>query len=153
MEGGPGYDDPDVEEAWCEERRREIVDYLEKQQLVHGRIGDWPAWHVAPVVSVWAIESSTTRGTMGWWVICGDLPTDYLSAGAAHDPREAIRAFADRWRSAAEDMRSGRASPLVNIGSTADERQSIAPMLMSRSKLLAEWAERDELWDDLLDED
>ncbi|MBL0041714.1 MAG: DUF4826 family protein [Xanthomonadales bacterium] len=51
------YDDPELEERWCMDRRQEVESYLSKEQVPHGRIGEWPAWHVAPYVSIWAIES------------------------------------------------------------------------------------------------
>src|SRR6266446_5228772 len=53
----PDYDDPAVEERWCNEQRVNVTNYLSSQKVKHGRIGDWPAWHVAPYVSIWAIES------------------------------------------------------------------------------------------------
>ena len=52
----PDYEDPAFEEQWCEARRAEVAAYLEREGVVHGRmhgrIGEWPAWHVAPYVSV-----------------------------------------------------------------------------------------------------
>jgi hypothetical protein len=74
------YDDPEVEERWCEQQRVAVNEYLQSQGVKHGRVGDWPAWHVAPYVSIWAIESVNRPEWIGWWVICGDLPTDYISA-------------------------------------------------------------------------
>ena len=53
----PDYDDPVVEERWCNEQRANVVKYLRSQKVEHGSIGDWPAWHVAPYVSIWAVES------------------------------------------------------------------------------------------------
>ena len=152
MGNGPDYDDPDVEDAWCEERQREVTDYLAAQAVAHGRVGEWPAWHVAPVVSIWAIESAMTPGAMGQWVICGDLPTDYIAADGVSDPREAVRAFAERWRTAAQAMRDGKPGP-VKIGNSDEERRSLAPLLESRARLLGQWTERDDLWEDLFDED
>lgn len=69
------YDDPAVDEAWCADQRQVVADYLSSQNVTHGRIGEWPAWHVAPYVSMWAIESLSRPNDIGWWVICGDLPT------------------------------------------------------------------------------
>lgn len=48
-------DDSAMEEQWCAERRAQITSYLQSQGLDHGRVGEWPAWHVAPYVSIWAI--------------------------------------------------------------------------------------------------
>ncbi len=68
------------EERWCQERRAQVAEYLRREGVRHGRIGEWRAWHVAPYVSVWAIESATLPESVGWWVICGDGPTDYRHA-------------------------------------------------------------------------
>ena len=88
----PNYDDPAIEERWCEERRKEVTDYLDRQKVEYKEVGEWPAWHVPPYVSIWAIESAQKPGLVGWWVVCGDLPTDYISADTIKHPREAMRA-------------------------------------------------------------
>ena len=80
------YDDPVVEEKWCSERREQVAQYLLRENVTYGQIGEWPAWHVAPFVSIWAIESAASNNRLGWWVICGDLPTDYVSAAELKSP-------------------------------------------------------------------
>ena len=149
----PDYDDRKVEEAWCNDRRAEISAYLVAQRVPHGDVGDWPAWHLAPYVSVWAIESAVEPGSLGWWVISGDLPTDYASSRGLPSPREALRGFAARWQAAAVLMARGEAHPEVRIGSRAEERKLLAPLLRERAELLARWAEDDELWDGLWDDE
>jgi hypothetical protein len=144
----PDYDDPNVEDAWCIERRAEVVAYLVAQRVPHGEVGDWPAWHLAPYVSVWAIESAVGPGSMGWWVISGDLPPDYASSDGLPDPREALRGFAAHWEAAAVVMARGEAHPEVRIGRSAEERKSLAPLLQRRAELLARWVAADELWDE-----
>lgn len=62
MQGEPDYDDPALEERWCMARRDEVGEYLQRQGLSHGEIGEWPAWHVAPISSIWAIESLKAPG-------------------------------------------------------------------------------------------
>jgi hypothetical protein len=44
------YEDPEIEEKWCAERRSEVVSYLISERVEHGEIGEWPAWHLAPYV-------------------------------------------------------------------------------------------------------
>jgi Domain of unknown function (DUF4826) len=89
----PDYDEPAVEERWCREQRANVARYLRSQKVRHGRIGDWPAWHVAPYVSVWAIESVVQPEWIGWWVISGDLPTDYVSSRDVSPPQHPRRQF------------------------------------------------------------
>ena len=64
------------EETWCAERRNDAVQYLRNQRLDHGAVGEVPAWFAVPYISIWAIESRKVPGSVGWWVISGDLPTD-----------------------------------------------------------------------------
>ncbi|MEW6745775.1 MAG: DUF4826 family protein [Planctomycetota bacterium] len=51
----PDDGDPEIEERWCAEMRGNVARYLAREQVPHGQIGEWPAWHVAPYVSVWAL--------------------------------------------------------------------------------------------------
>jgi hypothetical protein len=104
------------ENIWCEERRKVVLEYLAHQHLKFGAIGEWPAWHISPYVSVWAIESIIHPGDVGWWVICGDLPTDYLSAMNVSTPRAAMAAFAERWSTLSDLMERGQRHPDMTIG-------------------------------------
>jgi hypothetical protein len=143
----PDYDDAAVEEQWCEERRADVTAYLQRQGVEHGRVGEWPAWHVAPYVSVWAIESKKSPGWVGWWVTCGDLPTDYVSTKGIRHPREAIRSIAEEWREQARLMASGKVHPDIRIGRPQDW-PSLAPWLEARASILLEWANDDSVWED-----
>jgi hypothetical protein len=48
----------ETEEKWCFSRLEDVQNYLEREGVKHGRVGEWPAWHLQPYVSVWAIESA-----------------------------------------------------------------------------------------------
>lgn len=144
------YDNPDVEEFWCEKQRQVVADYLQSQGVEHGRIGDWPAWHIAPCVSIWAIESLARPEWIGWWVIAGDLPTDYVSSAACEPPqhpRKAARAIAERWRQAAEAWSEGREHEGFRIAGP-NLHQDLAPLLAKRAEILIEWADDDSMWQD-----
>lgn len=141
----PNYEDPSTNEAWCLERRSAVLNYLSKEKVPHGQIGEWPAWHIAPYVSMWAVESHAKPGALGWWVICGDLPTDFISGLSASDPRAAMRFISARWQEVSDYMLRGEKHPDINIG-TADSWPKIGPLLRSRSSLLAKWAGEDSLW-------
>jgi len=145
----PDYDDPAVEERWCAERRIDVEAYLAREGVEHGEIGEWAAWQVAPHVSVWAIESKRRPGWVGWWVVCGDLPTDYASAGEIKHPREALQAFADRWRDHCESVRAGRKTPEFWIGETGKTPLEDVSLLEARAKVLSEWVQDDSLWEGL----
>ena len=133
------------EEKWCAARRKQVRLYVDGQHLKHGRIGLWPAWHVQPYLSLWAIESAACPDWVGWWVICGDLPTDYVSALRIKHPRTALRAFAKRWEKVADCMHRGRKHPTVRIGERS-EWPNLEPLLRARAKLLVKFADDGEIW-------
>lgn len=139
------WDNPAVEEQWCGERRKDVGEYLAREGLKHGAIGSWPAWHVVPYVSLWAIESLIAPGNVGWWAICGDLPTDYLSAANAKHPRVAMVAFADTWKEVAASMLNGIPHPDMTIG-PPERKSEFASLLGSRSDVLRRFAEDDSFW-------
>jgi Domain of unknown function (DUF4826) len=140
-------DDPEVDARWCAERRDEIARYLRQEGMTHGQIGTDPAWHVAPYVSVWAIESVAAPGNVGWWGISGDLPNDYVSADRVKTPREALRAVASLWQEAAACMSRGEEHPKIRIGSGQRDRE-LAPLLASRAELLLDWVGDADLWEE-----
>lgn len=146
----PDYDDPAVEEKWCADQRTQVAAYLAKEKVVHGEIREWPAWHIAPIVSVWAIESKKSPGWVGWWVISGDLPCDYVSADEIKHPRDAVRAIAESWLEQSELMARGETGANVSIG-PPEEWSSLAPMLSGRASSLLEMVNDDDVWteDDL----
>jgi len=139
------WDDPAVEEGWCRECHLTVAAYLAKEGLNHGEVGSWPAWHVAPYVSIWAVESLLAPGYVGWWAICGDLPTDYLSAATIKHPREAMLAFADTWKEVATSMRKGAPHPHIRIGPSEPNSELIS-LLEKRSDLLRRFAEDASAW-------
>lgn len=141
----PDYDDPAVEERWCEERRAQVVAYLKQQGVKHGRVGEWPAWHIAPYASLWAIESAAQPDWVGWWVVCGDLPTDYISSAKAEHPRDALRAIAQRWVEVSAGMQRGETHPTIKIGHPGDQAE-LAPLLQRRGGILLSWANDDQCW-------
>jgi hypothetical protein len=144
------WDDPGVEEHWCAGCRRTVTEYLAKEGLDHGEVGSWPAWHVVPYVSIWAVESLLAPGYVGWWAICGDLPTDYLSSATIKHPRKAMLAFADTWKEVAEYMHKGMPHPHMSIGPSEPSPELIS-LLEERSDVLRRFAEDDSLWGDEYD--
>ncbi len=139
-----------TEERWCDEQRARVADYLRSERVNHGRIGDWPAWHVAQRVSIWAIESLARPEWIGWWVISGDLPTDYISSADVsppQHPRKAIRVIAERWLKLVQAWEEGREYEGIRIPGPHSHNE-LAPLLESRARLLVEWANDDSLWEE-----
>ena len=144
------YDDPEIEEKWCADQRSVIVAYVKSQNLEHGSIGEWPAWHLPPCVAIWAIESLSSPGWIGWWAISGDLPPDYISSAdiePPQHPRKAMRAISQRWTAQAHAWSNGQDYNGITIGGPLSHEE-LAPMLLSRANLLLEWSQDDSMWEE-----
>lgn len=139
------FDDPAVEERWCNEQRDIVLEYLKGEGVQHGRVGDWPAWHLPPYVAIWAIESLVKPERIGWWVISGDLSTDYISASSIKHPRDAMRAFAEIWGEVSEYLLRGEPHPTIEIGTPSDW-PLLGDLLKRRSRLLAQFSKDDSAW-------
>lgn len=135
------------EERWCADQRDRVIAYLDGQRLVRGEVGEWPAWHVYPHIAVWAIESATRPGWVGWWAISGDCPTDYTTCRADRTPRGAVRDIATRWQEALASWAKGEPAGGWSIG-TPEEQTKLAPQLAARVETLLGWAADDSLWDE-----
>ena len=139
------YDDAQIKKEWCREQRTVISEYLNKEKLKYGSIGEFPSWFVAPYISIWAIHSLLNANSIGWWVIAGDLPTDYISSKNISTPREAIRQFSDNWTELSSLMIQGKNHPSMKIN-TEENRIELAELLEKRSKILHEWYNDEALW-------
>ena len=65
--------------SWCKDQRANVKRYLAQAGVLHGEIGEWPAWHVAPYASIWAVESKKAPGCVGWWVVSQSALVDSLN--------------------------------------------------------------------------
>jgi hypothetical protein len=142
---GDDYDDPKVEARWVSEQREIVERYLEREEVRHGGVGPQPEWFVAPYVAVWRVESRQNPGAVGWWVVSGDLPTDYLSSKDAGDARSALAALAARWQEASVCMLRGEEHPDMRIGNS-ENRRELGELLGARAGIFKEWADDDAMW-------
>ena len=139
------------EASWSNARRLEVASCLQQHGLDNsaGRIGDGPAWFVAPYASVWAVESQQRPEWIGWWVICGDLPSDVLPAHDLATPRDALRAFGKRWLLHAQGLDRGQVP--TAWGHVADtELPKLTAQLKKRGAALLLWADDEASWPDEL---
>ena len=136
-----------ADETWLAEQRKVAVAYLEKQGIAKPELGEDPAFDDSPYVSLWAVRSKKNPDAVGWWVIAGDLPTDYVSASDAREPRGAIAAFARLWEEAAQHMLRGEDHPRFSIG-RPENRRELGDLLRRRGAVLKSYAENESLWEE-----
>lgn len=138
-------DDPRKESEWISKRRTDVLGYLRREGVRHGGLPLKPDWFVAPYISIWRVLSLKAPGRTGWWAICGDVPTDYISSGGLKDARGAMGAFAAHWKEVAGYMLRGEAHPESKTGDPNDWPM-LGDLLKRRAKMLAKWSTDDEIW-------
>jgi hypothetical protein len=135
------------EEHWCADRRAEVVAYLDDESVRSSGVGEWPAWHVVPYVSIWAVGSLAQPGWVGWWAVSGDFPTDYVACSGERHPRQALHDIGRRWQLAAEKWTVGEPVDGFDLRDAAQEPE-LASLLESRAKLFLDLAADESLWAD-----
>lgn len=135
------------EAAWVAEQHTSVADYLKQEGYKHGEIGEWPAWYAQPYIAIFAIESAVEPGYMGWWAICGDLPTDIVTfSEEIDDPRKAMNHFAESWASVADHMLRGEPHPDIKMG-TPQTWPELGKLLKPRALMLRRIVEDDDNFD------
>ena len=133
--GTPNDDDQRNQAAWVAQQHDVVIAYLERTGIQHRDVGEWPAWHITPHLAIWAIESLSAPGRVGWWAISGDVPTDYVTFGDCDHPREVLSHFARGWAELASYMLRGEPHPETIIG-TPDQWPVLGDLLQRRADLL-----------------
>jgi hypothetical protein len=134
-----------AEQAFLQDARKRISEYLAREGVPHGGVPEEPEWFVHPVVAVWAVASGRVQGSVGWFAVAGDLPTDYVSSADVADARAALRAFAHRWAGLARTMRARVSDPDLSAGSPEDWPRT-SELLERGARLLASYAADDGHW-------
>jgi hypothetical protein len=137
------YDD------WVTVERRRVKAYLEGQGISSPNI-EWPAFDVAPHFAVWAVESKSHPGKLGWWAFSGDMPTDYVSEDGNCHPRNALKLLVERWRAYISALNAGSQPEGVTLETGSGASLAVlGDLLEKRVALLVSWLQDDELWKDL----
>lgn len=134
------------DEKWIKDERRKVVDYLAFENCRHAGVSDWPTFHAGMHLALWAVQSTKHAGRIGWWVISGDVPTDYMSSADGEQPQDALRHFAAQWAEMADCMKNGQPHPTVEMGDPK-EWPKMGVMLAEWATILQEYADDEAIWD------
>jgi len=91
--------------------------------------------YLVPYLAVWKIKD--TNNAM-YWVMSGDLPTDYIAESTAATARDAIKHFAMAWQLKAANLRASEGADATSL--------EYAELLESRAEGLHAIQNQDELW-------
>lgn len=125
-------------EAWIKEQFQRANKHLAENGVLFDTIIADESKYLIPYLSVWKIKSTENKR---YWVISGDLPSDFMMADHAKNAREAIRHFSMSWQMKAENIR--RTMP-------NDETQMrFAALLENKAMNLFNVHDSEHLWGDL----
>jgi len=127
-------------QIWLTERRKDIRAYYHRQAIVHGGIPREPMWCQIPFSSVWLVKSIGTPGFHGWYVVCGDHPTDLVGMGTLEGTAEILEYFASKWWRAAQLLLDGEDYPDFHI-ERIEDRPKIGELVKDRSDKFSQLAQ------------
>ncbi|MGI2261538.1 DUF4826 family protein [Shewanella sp. GXUN23E] len=127
-----------MQQQWVREQFQKANKFLAEKGVIPGKVLTDQSRYLVPFVAVWKMEASQPKKHQ-YWVISGDLPTDYVSADVAPTAREAIKHFSLTWQLKAEN--------LIQSGVVRDPTQAkFANLLVARAQSLYKMQEDEKLW-------
>ena len=141
------YADPAVLEAWWTQCREKLGKQLAADGIIHGSFGSEPLSYCPGVACVCSVDLPNQPGTVGWWAICGDMPTAYVSAALIPDPRAFLQAISRRCQDAIDAIERGN-PPIELAGSNPNNWPMIISLLRYQADILTGWAKDDAAWED-----
>ena len=136
--------DPAEEQEWLDEQEQNVLRYLNSENIAAD--GDLQIeWCIAPIVALWRADCGDETQM---WIICGDLPTDFVRDSAIVDGRQAMKALCRRWLEVAGYLLQGAQHPKIQMGSGlgAAEMKELGNLLQRRAMMLQEWTVNDAKW-------
>ena len=86
---------------WAQQQLDEATKYLAKQGIILDTVYNEVSTYVTNQVAIFKIRDKQREQ---YWVIAGDVPTDYAKASLAKDYKEAARHFSLNWQLKAEKL-------------------------------------------------
>ncbi|TCS36452.1 DUF4826 family protein [Reinekea marinisedimentorum] len=132
--------------VWLNDRRSDLILYLQSRGIQHLPVIAEPHWSVIPRSSIWIIQPSASSQPGGWYGIAGDHPTDIVAVnGVSRNPRDILTHFTQKWLAAAETLMNGEDCREFRI-KDADQRETIGELIHDRASRIQRWTEDDYLW-------
>lgn len=123
---------------WVREQFQKANKFLAEKGIIPSKVLEQDSRYLAPYLAIWKLESKQPQKKT-YWVMSGDLPTDYVDVSVAETAREAVRHFSMMWQLKAEN--------LIKSGATKDATQAkFAQLLVARAESLYKIQEDENLW-------
>jgi hypothetical protein len=134
----PAVDQEALRQDWVKTQFQKANRFLAEKGVLPNKVYTEESRYLAPYLAIWKMDSKQpTKQT--FWVMSGDLPTDYVDVKVAKTAREAMRHFSMMWQLKAENLHKS--------GATRDQTQlKFANLLVTRAESLYRMHEDEKLW-------
>lgn len=126
---------PEKRSEWVKEQFRKANKHLAENGVLFESVVTDESRYMAPYIAVWKIKSTDNKY---FWVIAGDLPSDYVLYENAGNAREAIKYFSYSWQM--------KADSILQLATADQTQKDFANLLIERADGLYDIQKDDSLW-------
>ncbi|QYJ80220.1 DUF4826 family protein [Shewanella acanthi] len=128
-----------MRQEWVRTQFQKANRFLAEKGVIPSKVLADESRYLAPYLAIWKMESKRPS-TKTYWVMSGDLPSDFVDVKVAKTARDAIRHFSMMWQMQAEN--------LIRSGATRRDatQAKFAQLLVSRAESLYRMHNDEKLW-------
>ncbi|MCH1931368.1 DUF4826 family protein [Shewanella sp. A25] len=128
-----------MRQEWVRAQFQKANRFLAEKGVIPSKVLADESRYLAPYLAIWKMESKRPS-TKTYWVMSGDLPSDFVDVKVAKTARDAIRHFSMTWQMQAEN--------LIRSGATRRDatQAKFAQLLVSRAESLYRMHNDEKLW-------
>ncbi|BDA60359.1 DUF4826 family protein [Shewanella xiamenensis] len=128
-----------LRQEWVRTQFQKANRFLAEKGVIPSKVLADESRYLAPYLAIWKMESKRPT-TKIYWVMSGDLPSDFVDVKVAKTARDAVRHFSMMWQMQAEN--------LIRSGATRRDatQAKFAQLLVSRAESLYRMHNDEKLW-------
>ena len=128
-----------LRQEWVRTQFQKANRFLAEKVVIPSKVLADESRYLAPYLAIWKMESKRPT-TKTYWVMSGDLPSDFVDVKVAKTARDAVRHFSMMWQMQAEN--------LIRSGATRRDatQAKFAQLLVSRAESLYRMHNDEKLW-------
>lgn len=128
-----------LHQEWVRTQYQKANRFLAEKGVIPSKVLVDESRYLAPYLAIWKMESKRPT-TKTYWVMSGNLPSDFVDVKVAKTARDAIRHFSMMWQMQAEN--------LIRSGATRRDatQAKFVQLLVSRAESLYRMHNDEKLW-------
>lgn len=120
---------------WVKEQFQRANKHLAENGVIFESVTTEECRYLAPIVALWKIKSTDQKF---YWVVSGDVPSDFMAYQNEPNARDALRRFSFLWQMKAEE--------LSNTATNDMTQMTFANYLREKAEVLYDMYSQEGLW-------